>query len=389
MIDRDTQKTIEVLLKQFPAVVIGGARQIGKSTLAKQTALLKKQGAVFFDLEKPSDRRKLNDAESLLAELSNQLVIIDEAQTMPELFTILRPAIDEKRKAGRFLLLGSVSPFLMRSVSETLAGRVAHAELGPINLLEAKKANISQNKLWFRGGYPEALNLKNNTQWQRWMENYEKTFVERDVTFLMNESLSPATVRRLWSMLSGISANLLNYEDLSRSLGISRATVIKYMDFMEGAFLIRRLQPWFINTSKRIVKSPKIYFRDSGLLHSMNRINSADELLGHIISGASWEGFVIEQIIQLMPKHLSAYFYRTHHGAESDLVLVRGNKPVACIEIKLHNAPEIPKGFMNCIEDLKTSHNFIITPAGANYTHKNIRLCPLMDFLTIYLKKLK
>lgn len=388
MIQRITQTEIEKLLKQFSAVVIGGARQIGKSTLAQQIAKNRKQKALYFDLELPSDRRKLDDMESLFTQNTDKLIIIDEAQTMSELFTVLRPIIDAKRKAGRFLLLGSVSPFLMRHVSETLAGRIAHTELSGINIMEAQKSKIDLSKLWFRGGYPEALKLRTNQQWNLWMFNYEKTFVERDVTMLMNESLSPATVRRLWSILSGISGQLLNYEDLSRSLGMSRATVIKYMDFMEGAYLIRRLQPWFTNISKRIVKSPKIYFRDSGLLHYMNRIKTYNDLMNDIICGASWEGFVIEQIIQLMPKNLNAYFYRTHHGAESDLVLVKGNKPIACIEIKLNNAPEIPKGFINCISDLNTKHNFIITPLSDDYVHKNIRICSLNTFISKYLNYL-
>lgn len=389
MIQRNTQTEIEKLLKQFPAVVIGGARQIGKSTLAKQIAKKRKQKALYFDLELPSDRRKLDDMESLFTQNADKLIIIDEAQTMPELFTVLRPIIDAKRKAGRFLLLGSVSPFLIRHVSETLAGRIAHIELPSINVIEAQKSKIDLYKLWFRGGYPEALKLRTNQQWNLWMFNYEKTFIERDVTMLMNETLSPATVRRLWSILSGISGQLLNYEDVSRSLGMSRATVLKYMDFMEGAYLIRRLQPWFSNISKRIVKSPKLYFRDSGLLHYMNRIKSYNDLINNIICGASWEGFVIEQIIQLMPKNLHAYFYRTHHGAESDLVLVKGNKPIACIEIKLNNAPDVPKGFINCINDLKTKQNFIITPQSDNYVFKNIRICSLQSFIRKYLIHIK
>ena len=385
MIQRNIIKALQKQMKQFPAVAILGARHIGKSTVAKQIADKKKSATVYFDLEKPSDRRKLEDAETMLAGLKDKLVIIDEVQTMPELFTILRPLIDEYRKPGRFLLLGSVSPFLIRGISESLAGRIAHIKLPTINLIEADKANISQDKLWFRGGYPEALTLRTNTQWYAWAENYYRTFVERDVNFLMNENLSPATVRNVWTMLSAISGNIVNYENISRSLGVSRATVLKYLDFMEGAFLIRRLQPWFINTTKRIVKSPKIYFRDSGLLHYMNRIQTTDELAGHIVSGASWEGFVIEQIHQLAPSHLSVYYYRTHHGAESDVVLVSGNIPVACIEIKRSNAPEIPKGFFNCIEDLKTKKNFIITPSSDNYTTNNIQVCSLHVFLTKYI----
>jgi hypothetical protein len=276
----------------------------------------------------------------------------------------------------------------MQQVSETLAGRIAHTELAGINLAEAQKAKIDWKKLWFRGGYPQALTVRTIAHWNLWMENYEKTFVERDVTMLMNETLSPATVRRLWTMLSGLSAQLLNYEDVSRSLGLSRATVVKYMDFLEGAYLIRRLQPWHANTSKRLVKSPKVYFRDSGLLHYMNRVESYNDLMNHIIVGASWEGFVIEQIIQLMPQQLKAYFYRTHHGAESDLVLVKGNKPIACIEIKLNNAPDIPKGFINCIQDLKTTYNFLITPESDDYVSKQIRVCSLPTFVKKYLSKL-
>jgi len=388
MIQRTAQKEIEQLLQLFPVVVIGGARQIGKSTLARTIAKKRNQQALYFDLERPSDRKKLEDTETVLSSHKDKIIIIDEAQTMPELFTVLRPLIDEYRKPGRFLLLGSVSPFLMQQVSETLAGRIAHTELSGITLSEAEKARIDWKKLWFRGGYPQALTLRNNAHWTLWMQNYEKTFVERDVTVLMNESLSPATVRRLWAMLSGLSAQLLNYEDVARSLGLSRATVVKYTDFLEGAYLIRRLQPWYANTSKRIVKSSKIYFRDSGLLHYMNRVENYNDLMNHIIVGASWEGFVIEQILQQMPKNLNAFFYRTHHGAESDLVLVKGNRPVACIEIKLNNAPDIPKGFINCIRDLKTSYNFIITPESDDYVSKQIRVCSLPTFVKKYLRKL-
>ncbi len=388
MIHRLIQHNIQGLLKQFPAVVIAGARQIGKSTLAMYIARSRKQKALYFDLELPSDRRKLYDPESLFRNNSDKLIVIDEAQTMPELFNVLRPVIDNDRRPGRFLLLGSVSPFLMRNVSQTLAGRVAHIELPGINLKEAEKSKIDFKKLWFRGGYPEALTRRTNSQWHLWMQNYEKTFVERDVTMLMNESLSPFTVRRLWNILSGISGNILNYEDISRALGVSRATVVKYIDFMEGAFLIRRLQPWFINTSKRIVKSPKIYFKDSGLLHFMNRVESFTDLMNHIVCGASWEGFVIEQITQLMSPRLDAYYYRTHHGAESDLVLVKGNKPVACIEIKINNAPDIPKGFLLCTQDLKTKTNFLITPESDCYVSRGIQICSLTDFIHHFLNKI-
>ncbi|MCS6935104.1 MAG: ATP-binding protein [Chitinophagales bacterium] len=385
MIERDAQKDVEKLLRQFPAVVIGGARQIGKTTLARALAKRRGQKALLLDMELPSDRRKMDDMETLFTRHADKLIVIDEAQTLPEIFTVLRPLIDADRRPGRFLLLGSVSPFLMSRVSQTLAGRVAHAELSGVNLREIAHTGITFRQLWFKGGYPPALTLRHYEKWRLWMYNYEKTFVERDVTMLMNETLSPATVRRLWLMLSGLSGHLLNYEDLSRSLGISRATVIKYTDFLEGAYLIRRLQPWFINTAKRLVKSPKIYFRDSGLLHFMNRIYNPDDLANHHTVGASWEGFVIEQIIRTMPVYLSPFFYRTHQGAEADLVLVKGNRPVAAIEVKLNNQPDVPKGFRIAADDLQTKYAYIITPESDDYTLKGVRVCSLMTFVCKYL----
>jgi predicted AAA+ superfamily ATPase len=390
MIDRFIEKELTDLLKQFPAVTILGARQTGKTTLARK--VLKKLGnkAVYYDLEKLSDRRKLNDIETTLGNYQNKCVIIDEAQTMPELFSALRPLIDEKRKAGRFLLLGSVSPHLVKGVSETLAGRIAHIELSTINLKEALKSKITQNQLWLRGGYPEALQLKTNANWYKWIENYYRNFIERDVNFLMGETLSPSTVNKLWTMLSGINGNIVVYDVIARSLGISRPTTLKYMDFLEGACLVHRLQPWFNNINKRLVKAPKIYFRDTGVLHYLNGVSSWEDLQNDICIGASWEGFVIEQIKQLMPATLSAYFYRTHHGAEADLVLVKGNKPIACIEIKLNNAPHLTRGWHEVVTDLKTENNFVITPNSDTYWHdQKTMVCSLSNFIKIHLSLLK
>lgn len=391
MIERiHTRKELLSLMKQFPSVALLGARQTGKTTLARQVAGKLGPKAVFFDLEKSSDRFKLRDPETALAELTAKCVIIDEAQTMPEIFTALRPIIDQNRKPGRFLLLGSVSPHIVRGISESLAGRIAYIELSPVNLLEALKAGRTLEQLWFRGGFPEALMLKNNKEWFRWAENYFKTFIQRDVNFLMGETLSPSLVNNMWLMLSGINGNLLNSEMLARSLGISRPTVLKYLDFLENSFIIYRMQPWFINVSKRIVKSPKIYFRDTGILHYLNRINDPAELKTHIISGASWEGFVIEQIKQLKNPILSAFYYRTHHGAETDLLLVKGNKPISCIEIKLSNAPEVSKGWYEVLKDMKTADNFIITPGSDDFLlHTHTRVCSLQVFLTKYLPKIK
>ena len=377
------------LMKQFPAVALLGARQTGKTTLARQVA--KKMGAkaVFFDLEKQRDRLKLGDIETALAEHSNKCVIIDEAQTMPDLFTALRPLIDENRKPGRFLLLGSVSPHIVKGISESLAGRIAHLELCPINISEAIKSGKSAEHLWFRGGYPEAFTLKSNTNWYRWAENYFKTFIQRDVNFLMGEVLSPSIVNNLWQMLSGINGNILNHEMLAKSLGISRPTVIKYLSFLESSFIIYRMQPWFINVSKRIVRSPKIYFRDTGVLHFLNRLAGPSDLKGNIIAGASWEGFVVEQIKQLKHPSITTYFYKTHHGSEADIVLVKGNKPLCCIEIKLSNSPHVSKGWYEVIKDMKTETNFIVTPASDDYPlNSNTRVCSLHLFIKKYLPKI-
>jgi uncharacterized protein len=384
------QIELTALLKQFPAVTMLGARQTGKTTLAKQAALKLGSKAIYFDLEKQSDRLKLNDIETALAVHADKCVIIDEAQTMPELFTALRPLIDEKRKPGRFLLLGSVSPHIVKGVSESLAGRIAQLELSPINVMEALKAGKTIEHLWFRGGYPEAFTLKSHAQWHKWAENYFKTFIQRDVNFLMGEVLSPAMVDRVWQMLSGMNGCILNQEMLSRSLGISRPTVNKYLDFLESSFIIYRMQPWFINVSKRIVKSPKIYFRDTGVLHFLNRVSSPNDLKGNIIAGTSWEGFVVEQVKQLKHSSLSVYYYRTHHGAEADIVLVKGNKPLCCIKIKLSNAPTVSKGWYEVIKDMKTPMNFIITPAGDDYLlNKNTRVCSLPVFIKKYLSAIR
>ena len=385
-----THAELVSLMKQFPAVALLGARQTGKTTLARQVA--KKMGAkaVFFDLEKTSDRLKLTDIETALSGYADKCVIIDEAQTMPELFTALRPLIDENRKPGRFLLLGSVSPHIVKGISESLAGRIAHTELSPINLLEAIKARKPMEHLWFRGGYPEALTLKSDANWYRWAENYFKTFIHRDVNFLMGDTLSPSIVNNMWQMLSGMNGNILNHDMLARSLGISRPTVTKYLDFLENSFIIYRMQPWFMNVSKRIVRSPKIYFRDTGVLHFLNRISTSHDLKNNIIAGNSWEGFVVEQIKQLKHPLVSVHYYRTHHGAEADIVLVKGNRPQCCIEIKLGNHPNISKGWYEVIKDMKTKNNFIVTSSSDDYRlTKDTRVSSLPIFLKKYLPLIK
>ena len=390
MIQRIELQELTNLLKTNPVVALLGARQIGKTTLAKLYAKKAKKETLYLDLELDSHFNRLqNDAESYLLKNKTKLIIIDEVQRMPKLFALLRALVDIDRKPARFLLLGSSSPHLIKGVSESLAGRIAYLDLGGINLLEAKKSKISQDTLWLKGGFPSALTLKLNSAINSWYNNLVKSYTEKDMKDLFGVDFSSVTIRNFWSMLAHNNSNLWNKESYCKSLGVTAPTVGRYLEYMEGAFLVTRLQPWFNNSKKRLVKAPKIYIRDSGILHSLIRTANMDDLFGHPFVGASWEGFVIEQIRQLKPAHLDMYFYRTHQGTEADLVLVKGMKPVACIEIKLSTSPQVSKGFLQSITDLKTKNNFIIMPTGDNYhTKEKINICSILDFLKIYLNKM-
>ncbi len=377
MIERSYLKILEKSLKEFPAVALLGPRQIGKSTLASQV----KRKNTSLDLEKKSDLNKMNDPESFFKAHQNELIIIDEVQTLPELFTALRPAIDEYRQPGRFLLLGSATPQLVRGVSESLAGRIQYLELPPITISEAQRNDIDLTALWLRGGFPLSLTAKTLSLSFTWRQQLIRSFVEKDLRLLFDVEISVTTVRNFWQMLSHQQGGIWNAHLFANSLGISGPTVKRYLQFLEGAFLVRILEPWFINTSKRLVKSPKVYVRDSGLLHAMLNIQNYQALLGHPVAGTSWEGFVIEQIIHALPENIRPFFYRTHHGAEADIILVDGIEPVAAIEIKLSNAPVISKGFYQTLDDLKLKKGFVITPGADNYKLQQIEVSSLVHFI--------
>ncbi|MEP6596474.1 MAG: ATP-binding protein [Ginsengibacter sp.] len=377
------------LLKQFPAVAILGTRQVGKTTLAKQLAAVKKEKTLYLDLEKPSDRNRLLDAHSYLDSQRDKCVILDEVQLMPELFSILRPVIDEYRKTGRFILLGSASPALVKGVSESLTDRIAYTELAPVSLPELPR-NISLQQHWFRGGCPEALLAKTDTSARQWMSSFIRSYVERDLEILFWCYLSNATMQRLWTMLAHTSGNIWNAETYARSRGVTAPTILRYVDYLEGGFMIRLLLPWFVNTKKRLVKSPKVYVRDTGILRSLLNIPSMDDLLSNRIAGASWEGYVVEQIAAGKHEDMQLFYYRTHDGTECDVVMIKGIKPVACIEIKLSNAPVISRGFMYCIADLKPKHKFIITPQSETYgIRENIIVTGITQFLKEQLPDIK
>ncbi|SDM46749.1 hypothetical protein SAMN05421813_11310 [Daejeonella rubra] len=389
MIKRLAAKEISVLLKEFPAIALLGPRQVGKTTLAKDLVKKQKKEILYFDLESDSDAAKLQDPEYIFDQYKDHCIILDEVQRAPKLFAQLRPIIDSYRKPGRFILTGSASPDLIKGVSESLAGRIAFIELAPINLLEAKKSSISQDQHWFRGGFPLALLAKTEQAFIRWTENFIRTYIERDLSQLFGVALQEKLIRNFWHMLAANNGSIWNAEVYARSLGISAPTIKRYLDFLEGAFLIRQLPAWFVNTNKRLVKSPKIYLRDSGLLHVMNRVRTSAELPLNIGVGASWEGYVIEQIFQLKPDHLDLYFYRTHHGAECDVLLVNGIKPVLALEIKYSSSPVLTKGFYSVMEDLRLDQGWVIIPSGKPFKiNGKVECSNLTYFLTDKLQNL-
>lgn len=382
MIKRSEYKIIKDLLKQFPAVALLGARQTGKTTIAKQIAATPKGKALYLDLERDSHLQRLTlDAEAYLSMHADKLVIIDEVQRKPELFALLRALIDEKRRPGRFLLLGSSSPHLVKGVSESLAGRIAYTEIGGIGIEEALKSKISYETLWLKGGFPTPLLARSKSLDSRWYRFFIQSYIKRDLAPMFGTTFSEKIVGNFWTMLAGNNGALFNKEMYARSLGVTAPTVSRYLQYMEAAFLINELQPWSANVGKRLVKMPKIYIRDSGILHALNRINTLDDLFGSLYAGASWEGFAVEQIRQAKGD-CELFFYRTHNGAEADIVLAKGQKPIACIEIKISTSPQISRGFYEVIKDLKTENNFVIMPSGDAYPiNENIWCYSITEFI--------
>ncbi|TMI91138.1 MAG: ATP-binding protein, partial [Bacteroidetes bacterium] len=376
------------LLRQFPVVAIVGARQVGKTTLAHQIAAVQKRPSLYLDLENPLDLRRLADPYTFLTDNKDKCIIIDEVQTIPSLFSVLRSVIDEDRRSGKFILLGSASPQLVKGVSESLAGRIAYRELSTINFTELPK-KITRDRHWLRGGFPTPLLARTENMAAEWMNNFIRSYVERDLSHLFGVDLTSNIISRLLNMLSHVNGTTWNAEMISRSLGITAPTVNRYIDFLEGAFLVHRLPAFFFNTRKRLVKAPKIYIRDSGVLHRLSNVQNIISLKGHPVVGSSWEGYVVEQVKQMKPKNMDMYYYRTQAGAEYDVVLAKGVHPVACIEIKLSNAPTISKGNLQSIADLKTKKNFVVVPDIEDYkTKEGIVICNIASLLTKHISRL-
>lgn len=365
LISRSNQEQIENHLRIFPAVGILGPRQVGKSTLARQISEKANKKVLFLDLELPEDVNRLANPVLLLEQYTDHLVIIDETQRMPELFPILRVLIDRNRLPGRFILLGSASPAIIKGSSESLAGRIAYSELKPFNVYE--KTGVPTTTHWVRGGFPEALLAINDQDAALWLNNFVRTYLERDLP-MMGFTASPLMARRLWTMLAHSNGQVINYENLSKSLGISAVTVKSYIYFLESAYMVRSLHPWASNLKKRMVKSPKVYVRDTGILHSLFGINTINDLLGHPAAGASWETFAIENILGLFNDQYEAYFYRTYDGTEADLVISSGNQVKYIFEIKLNARPNITRSLRSVMDDLQPEKTIIISPIeGAPY----------------------
>ncbi|MBN8681932.1 MAG: ATP-binding protein [Chitinophagales bacterium] len=386
MIFRNISPAILKSAAHFPAIGIIGPRQVGKTTLARQLRQSLQKESIYLDLELDEDIARLQNPQAYLQAHQDKCIILDEVQLMPRLFPLLRALIDQQRSPARFLLLGSASPTIIRQSSETLAGRIAYHELTPLSLPEAQSAGISQEKHWFTGGFPDALLQPDPEVARTWLRFFVNTFLEKDIK-AMGYEVSLQTISKLYRMVAHIHGQLQNASSLSQALGVSPPTVSKYLDLMEGGFMLSRLTPYYVNLGKRLVKSPKLYLRDTGILHYLAAIPNFDALQGNQLIGASWEGYVIEQIRRCTDDAWQFYFYRTVAGAETDLVLISPNGKMTCVEVKYATIPQLSKGFYQSIEDLKPDFQYVIVPQASPYQlRERLKVVSLSDFLNNELK---
>lgn len=369
MYHRHATQTVQSALDAQAAVVLLGPRQVGKTTLALEIA--GQRPSVYLDLERDADRRVLTEPDLYLDEQVGKLVILDEVQQMPDLFKTLRGQIDMRRRkgarTGQFLLLGSASNVLLHQSAESLAGRVRYIEMPPLLLDEVGEDRM--NDLWLRGGFPDSFQADSDQNSLAWREDFLRTYLERDIPAL-GPRIPAATLRRFWTILAHAQGGLLNASALAEGLGVSGQTVGRYLDLLVDLMLVRRLQPWHENAGKRLVKSPKVFVRDSGLVHALLGLGSMESLLGHPVVGGSWEGFCIETLIAAAPVATEPYFYRTAAGAELDLVLRLPGDAIWAIEIKRTTAPKVSRGFHLAVDDIKADRKILVyagereVPAG-------------------------
>jgi uncharacterized protein len=379
MIERRIAPEIVSLLKNVPAVGLIGPRQVGKTTLA--LAVAGNRSAVYLDLESESDRARMGAPELYFADHADELVVLDEIHRIPGLFETLRGVIDAGRRdgrgTGRFLLLGSAALELLAQSGETLAGRIAFAELTPFDLTEVGPDRLDD--LWVRGGFPDSFLAATDELSLRWRRDFIRTYLERDIPEL-GPRIPAETLRRLWIMLAHVQGGLLNAAQLARSLGVTGATIGRYLDLMVDLLLVRRLSPRLANAGKRLVRSPKVYVRDSGLVHALLGLADKETLLGHPVVGASWEGMAIENLLSTAGDRALPSFYRTSGGAEVDLVLDWPGEEVWAIEVKRSLAPKVERGMRSALEDLKPARSFIVYPGAERFRPAaDVEAIPLAD----------
>lgn len=354
------ESAVAAAVREYPVTLLMGPRQCGKTTLARRLAARRK--AVFFDLEDPETPLSPEVARTLLKEQKG-LVMIDEVQRQPNLFSLLRVLADRRPLPARFLILGSASPSIVKGVSESLAGRVAFIEMGGFTLSETGLRRWRE--LWFRGGLPQSTLAKNSALSHRWRLNYIQSFLERDIPQL-GIRVPAAALRRFWTMLAHFHGQVWNASDLGRAMGVKEDTARHYLDILTGAFMVRQLQPWFENTGKRVVKAPKVYFRDTGLLHALLGLRTGPQILAHPRMGFSWEGFAMDEVIRAAGAERDAFFYRTHAGAEIDLVITRGGRRYG-FEFKFADTPRVTRSMHVALSDLKLKHIWMVYPGDRSW----------------------
>jgi predicted AAA+ superfamily ATPase len=389
MIHRTLEDKLIQGLKSMPVVVILGPRQVGKTTLALEFAkTLLDKPVHYLDLEFDSDLAKLDDAESYLRRFENQLLVIDEVQRKPDLFRVIRGLVDIRKRAGEraghFLFLGSASKELLQQSSETLAGRIRYLELPPFTVTELHQNDplgFSVEKLWFRGGFPDSYLADSEEESWNWRQDFISTYVEKDIP-LFGPQVPATRMKRFWTMLAHYHGQQANLSTISKSLDVSHTTIKTYLDILQDFFMVRQVQPWSGNTKKRLVKTPKIYLRDSGLLHNLMNIHTFDHLLGHPVVGASWEGFVVENILNSISSSWTASYYRSSNQAEIDLVLEKNNQEVWAIEVKRSIAPSLSVGFHSACEDIGATKKIVVYSGKDRFPMKGeVEVIGLAEFL--------
>ncbi len=381
--DRLADNRLQKYLNTYPCIALVGPRQVGKTTTAQAIQKYTDKECIYLDLESDEDIQKLQNAEQYFNARQDKLIILDEIQRDLRLFPLLRSVIDKNRTNGRFILLGSASPELLTSSSETLAGRIAYLEMHPLTYSEIKD-NYTFQDLWLKGGFPAYfLQPDLETSFEMRLQ-FIQTYIERELP-LLGLSVSPTVLRNLLRLVAHTQGQSANYSSYAKSLGVQINTVKRYLDYFENAFLIRRLESYHPNTKKRIVKSPMIYIRDTGILHTLFNVENNEDLDGFVGKGSSWESFVIQQIIAILKPSVTPYFYRTQDGTELDLVLVKGMQPIVGLEIKLSNAPKITKGTTIASQDFGDLPIYVVTHSTTeDYTHnENITVTSFERILLI------